>query len=76
MLAAQILLPLDGVALDHVELHDHDILVHAHSIQQVAACPACQTPSTRPPSWYTRTLADAVRQPHAVAGCARAPLLL
>ncbi len=59
MLAAQILLPLDGVALDHVELHDHDILVHAHAIQQVAACPACQTPSTRPPSWSTRTLAHA-----------------
>jgi len=59
MLAAQILLPLDGVALDHVELQDHHIIVHAHATQQAAVCPACQTPSTRPHSWYTRTLADA-----------------
>ena len=47
MLAAQLLLPLDAVALNHVELHDHHLIVHAHSTQQVAACLACQTPSMR-----------------------------
>jgi transposase len=59
MLAAQLLLPLDAVALDHVELHDEHAIVHAHSTQQVADCPVCHTPSMRPHSWYTRTLADA-----------------
>lgn len=48
MLAAQLLLPLDAVALDHVELHDHQIMVHAHSTQHAAAC---QTLSMRPHSW-------------------------
>jgi hypothetical protein len=51
MLAAQLLLPLDGVALDHVELHDHHLIVHAHSTQHVAACPACQLLSMRTHSW-------------------------
>ncbi len=58
MLTAQILLPLDGVVLDHVELQDHHIIVHAHSTQHAAACPACQILSTRPHSWYTRHVAD------------------
>lgn len=59
MLPTQVVLPLKNMALDMVEVGDQHVTVHAHSTQQTAACPVCQTPSTRPHSWYTRTVADA-----------------
>jgi hypothetical protein len=59
MLPAQVLLPLDGMALDTVEVGDQHITVHAYSTQHSPPCPVCQTRSTRPHSWYTRTIADA-----------------
>jgi transposase len=59
MLPTHVLLPLKHMALDTVEVGEEHIIVHDHSTQQAAGCPVCHTPSTRPHSWYTRTLADA-----------------
>ena len=55
MLPAQLLLPLDSVELDHVEVGDQHVTVHAHSRQQGVACPVCRTVSMHSHRWYPRT---------------------
>jgi transposase len=58
LVALSALLPIAHLQLEAVDVEAQRVTIVARATRQAAVCPACQYPSTRIHSHYTRTIAD------------------
>ncbi len=58
MTLASLLLPLDSYCIESLELSNEQLIIHARTVAESAACPLCRQPSSHVHSRYGRRLQD------------------